>query len=368
MFSLLLHLYEVACLMWFWQLMVDLLDGPDNAVEILSSHPPRLIWNVPPLCFLSYFMKHRYFSSGDIVWSWWLVAQYGVLSVVNVLLAVISEKTKERFQYGTVLSLLLCMWGLFVIFRASRKESREFRLPGKFLCLKLIVVVIKGSEILFRIDALIFASSGLYSKFVMSQIWASFVPGVIALPFTLLAMRVFPSKDIHIRHVKHTTSKSNIRLSDVTDSPKSVNDESVRVQSSGVSSVSPTSTRAPCGTALVSVSTTPTTSQEVLGHNRLVSGAEEVAPVDAPSTRRETQPLTVEQPDPPESPVRLEVAFSPRAHRLSENSPVHHQLIAAAERLQAPSCDVSLSFDSTLDSSSASQTTVANRSGLMHQS
>eukprot|EP00922_Rhytidocystis_sp_ex-Travisia-forbesii_P043819 GHVS01065343.1.p1 GENE.GHVS01065343.1~~GHVS01065343.1.p1 ORF type:complete len:259 (-),score=13.03 GHVS01065343.1:449-1225(-) len=63
MFSLLLHLYEVACLMWFWQLMVDLLDGPDNAVEILSTHPPRLVWNVPPLCFLSYVMKPRYFCS-----------------------------------------------------------------------------------------------------------------------------------------------------------------------------------------------------------------------------------------------------------------------------------------------------------------
>lgn len=35
MFQLLLHLYEVGCLLWFWELMVDFLNGPEEACEVL---------------------------------------------------------------------------------------------------------------------------------------------------------------------------------------------------------------------------------------------------------------------------------------------------------------------------------------------
>eukprot|EP00921_Rhytidocystis_pertsovi_P012785 GHVQ01020774.1.p1 GENE.GHVQ01020774.1~~GHVQ01020774.1.p1 ORF type:complete len:489 (+),score=51.56 GHVQ01020774.1:781-2247(+) len=210
MFSLLLHLYEVACLMWFWELMVDLMDGPDMAVNTLSDHSPRRVWFVPPLCCLCWFSKPRHFRREDIVYSWWLVAQYSVLSVVSVLMAVISEKAKERFQYGTVVSLGMCMWGLFVIYRASHNESSEFHLTAKFVCLKLIVFVIKGAEIILRIEGLMIDSTGMYSQNVMSHIWTSFIPGMAALPFTLLAIYAFPTKDLYNRHVKHSASKAEL--------------------------------------------------------------------------------------------------------------------------------------------------------------
>lgn len=35
MFQLLLHLYEVGCLLWFWDLMTDFLNGPEEACKVL---------------------------------------------------------------------------------------------------------------------------------------------------------------------------------------------------------------------------------------------------------------------------------------------------------------------------------------------
>ncbi|PFH35556.1 hypothetical protein BESB_052070 [Besnoitia besnoiti] len=37
----LLHLYEVACLHWFWALMFDLLGGPDSALLVVNSSPEK---------------------------------------------------------------------------------------------------------------------------------------------------------------------------------------------------------------------------------------------------------------------------------------------------------------------------------------
>lgn len=203
MFLLVLRLYEFGCLMWFWELMIDLLDGPENAYRILAAKAPRNVLKVFPCCLTPWIYSKRRLRKRDISISWWLVAQYGPVNVVSILTVALSSHLQSLFTGLSAASLVVCMHGLFIMFASSHGESKEFRLTFKFMVIKLSVVLIKLVEILIRIPGVVPAYHFPYNEALMGMAWLCFAMNIGSLVFTIAAMLAFPAKEISARLEKH---------------------------------------------------------------------------------------------------------------------------------------------------------------------
>lgn len=203
MFVLLLRLYEVWCLLGFWELMVDVLNGPDDAFQTLQTQTEAKIRHVPPFCCFPCFHRKRKFCKNDLILSWWLTAQYGVFAVVAILSIVISEQVHTVLTLIGTFSIFVCMYGLFILYHASKVVSQEFHLTKKFALIKVSVLVMKAMEILVNIPGVIAAENETYDEALMGMAWLNFVVSISAVPFTVVALFVFPSSEIDVRHLKH---------------------------------------------------------------------------------------------------------------------------------------------------------------------
>jgi len=204
MFLMILRFYEVWCLLWFWELMVDLLNGPNDAFRILSRHQPYKVLNVPPLCCFPCLCQKRSFTKGDLIGSWWLTAQYGCFALLSILSVVISEDIRTAFTVLSAVSMLVCMYGLFILYKASHNESSEFHLTQKFVVIKVAVVLMKVLELVFKIPGIVEGIDDIYDEALMSMAWFNFVMNALSVPITIAAMLSFPSREVELRHVKHS--------------------------------------------------------------------------------------------------------------------------------------------------------------------
>lgn len=203
MFLLVVRLYEFGCLMWFWELMVDLLDGPDSAFRILSAKEPRHVLKVFPCCLTPFIYSKRRLRKRDICISWWLVAQYGPVNVISILTVALSSHLQTLFTGLSATSLVACMHGLFIIYASSHSESKEFRLTLKFLVIKLSVMIIKVVEILVRIPGVVRGHDFPYNEALMGMTWLCVSMNTTAFIFTIAAMISFPAREISARLDKH---------------------------------------------------------------------------------------------------------------------------------------------------------------------
>ncbi|CDJ42373.1 hypothetical protein, conserved [Eimeria tenella] len=164
--------------------------GTDGvALERMECHAAeeshRKVWFVPPLCCLAWNTKPRPFSAWDLRMSYRCLLPFTVLKLLRVLLCYLlptlmhlgNERDRTPGEAGAVsggavdtaasalgengqqhllqrllqlccfFSLVLAMWGLAVVFVATRPLLKPFNIGWKFTCLKALVLFIQLLEL-----------------------------------------------------------------------------------------------------------------------------------------------------------------------------------------------------------------------------
>ncbi|CDJ59618.1 hypothetical protein, conserved [Eimeria maxima] len=141
----------------------------------------RRIWFVPPLCCLAWNTEARHFSAWDLRMSYRCLLPFTVLKLLRVLLCYLlstlmhmgNEREKavaeariptgapaahegglshhqvlqRLLQLCCFISLIVAMWGLAVVFVATRPLLKPFNIGWKFTCLKALVFFIQLLEL-----------------------------------------------------------------------------------------------------------------------------------------------------------------------------------------------------------------------------
>ncbi|KAL8270753.1 hypothetical protein Esti_005308 [Eimeria stiedai] len=148
----------------------------------------RRIWFVPPLCCFAWKSKPRAFSAWDLRMSYRCLLPFTILKLLRLLLCYLlpplmslgdsckgsnsaaaaeaaatpvaavaaahvdhqghqQHLLQRLLQLCCFLSLVLAMWGLAVVFVATRNLLRPFRIGWKFTCLKVLVFFIQVLEL-----------------------------------------------------------------------------------------------------------------------------------------------------------------------------------------------------------------------------
>ncbi|CBZ53971.1 conserved hypothetical protein [Neospora caninum Liverpool] len=116
---------------------------------------------------------------------------------------------QETLQQAAVFAVMLAMWGIGVVYFATRRFLKGFNLGLKFLCIKVLVVVIQVSEIVakfrgsptYEADVAVLSSFSPPPEFEgafleLHHSVFDFVLLLLALPVTLLALRTFDPREL----------------------------------------------------------------------------------------------------------------------------------------------------------------------------
>ncbi|CDI75272.1 hypothetical protein, conserved [Eimeria praecox] len=152
----------------------------DEEMDNKPGNTDRRIWFVPPLCCLAWNTKARAFSAWDLRMSYRCLLPFTVLKLLRVLLCYLlstlmhfgeegedvsgagvptdasaavgrgasNQHVLQRLlQLCCFFSLVLAMWGLAVVFVATRPLLKPFNIGWKFTCLKALVFFIQLLEL-----------------------------------------------------------------------------------------------------------------------------------------------------------------------------------------------------------------------------
>eukprot|EP01066_Platyproteum_vivax_P020449 Platyproteum_vivax@DN8361_c0_g1_i1.p1 len=191
------HFYEMICLFWFWDLMVTILGGPEPALEVLVQRPPFKIYGVMPIiCFRS-CAKNRRFTRWDFLVTKFLVLQYAVCGPAVALIDAFTEMYVPYFHFVRMVSGFVCMWGVVIIFTASRIALQEFRVTLKFISVKCTVLIMNLLTLL--IHQVSPGIDEIYNQDVMADAWTNLMYSIMTLLLMIIAYFGFPTVDIALR-------------------------------------------------------------------------------------------------------------------------------------------------------------------------
>eukprot|EP00916_Digyalum_oweni_P014338 GHVL01023567.1.p1 GENE.GHVL01023567.1~~GHVL01023567.1.p1 ORF type:complete len:438 (+),score=40.97 GHVL01023567.1:67-1380(+) len=191
------HLYEMVTLFWFWDLVVTILGGAEPALEVLIQRPPFKIYGVPPILCFRPFVKCRSFTKKDFKITKLLVAQYAYIGPAIALTDTLNETYFPYLHFMRMISGIVCMWGVVIIFTASRIALYEFRVTLKFISVKCTVLVMNALTLL--IHQVVPGIDDVYDQEVMADAWTNFMYCVMTLLLMSIAYVAYPPSDISLR-------------------------------------------------------------------------------------------------------------------------------------------------------------------------
>ncbi|XP_026193812.1 uncharacterized protein LOC34623329 [Cyclospora cayetanensis] len=150
----------------------------EEACKWAAAEKTWRIWFVPPLCCFAWHTKPRSFSAWDLRMSYYCLVPFTLLKLLRVLLCYMlpmlmhlgnDNNSKDAaadpaeggggeqhvlqrlLQLFCFLSLVLAMWGLAVVFIATRPLLKPFKIGWKFSCLKALVFFIQLLELVAEV-------------------------------------------------------------------------------------------------------------------------------------------------------------------------------------------------------------------------
>jgi len=195
--ELLAYLYNMACLFWFFELLVELMGGPERALDLLRKEPPFRIYQVPPLMCWNVFARKRHFDLTDFRVTRFLLCQYAIVGPFIAVTDALNESYFDILHYVRILVTLFCMWGLVMVFKASKSLLKEYRTLQKYVVIQVTVFLVNFTSIILR--HLIPGHNRVYDQSVMSEAWVHFIFSVSMLPLTLIAINAYRVEDLWLR-------------------------------------------------------------------------------------------------------------------------------------------------------------------------
>ena len=209
-----IHCYEAFAFFIFQKLITLYLGGPENAIKLMSSYPPKKIWAAFPLCCCWIFcypcIPHTHLTMSTFRHLYLMVLQFVFLMPLLAFLEVIkgySDNDEDFLQILSVIrlcSIVLCVYALFVYMRAASEPLLEYRVRGKFWAMKLAVIF--ASFVETAISFYKVRNFGeYYSRDVMTSAWAAAISCVCMLPLGVFVKRVFNVTDCDLSRPVHVS-------------------------------------------------------------------------------------------------------------------------------------------------------------------
>lgn len=175
---------------------------------------PYNVLSVPPFCKPARYLVARPFRKNDLRLSFHLVGQYVVFATISTLSRAISQDFIILFQVLGLSSLLVAMYGLVVLFRATTRiiPREECHLEWKFAAIKIAVFAVKGSEILLRYVPIVVGYGSPYGKAVMGQAWGNLFVNLACVPIIAVAVYAYPTRDLSRRYSSFHESRSGMLI------------------------------------------------------------------------------------------------------------------------------------------------------------
>lgn len=143
--------YEAFVLLYFMQLIRELMGEDHQAEALLQSAPLERIYAAPPACCCCICLPERRLSLSTFNYLSYGVKQLAVVRPVVTLVMVIMALNQSNFQDGVVaessgyiyldtlnmISLFLCLYCLFIIYKGVKKVMPDHSIGTKFAAIKV---------------------------------------------------------------------------------------------------------------------------------------------------------------------------------------------------------------------------------------
>jgi len=200
------HCYEAYAFLTFKKLITLYLGGPENALRLMGTYPPKKIWAAFPLCCCWVFcypcIPHVHLTPSTFRRIYLGVYQFIVLGPTLSFIEVIkgyqgSEDTRFETTIRSIrlASIVMCMYSLFVYMKAASEPLLEYRTRGKFWAMKITVIFASFLSTIISFPDIIKGEGGPYSQEVMVAAWSACLTIFFMVPLAWFMRRVFTVED-----------------------------------------------------------------------------------------------------------------------------------------------------------------------------
>jgi len=224
-------LFEAWLLYTFYRVILALLGGEHKALVLASKEVPRKLLASPPLCFLICCTKKSTLTKKLFKLSKYTVLQ---LCIVRPILFVVGLclqfnglyvpgvlNYKQGYPYVATLSTIsafTCLYGLFVIYRATHATLHEHKTTFKFVTVKLLILLGASQSIILSILVRlnVFKSTDLFPAHTKAEAWTNFLLTIESAIIAVLMNMAFPIEDYAIldNRLGHVTLTESLSMDD----------------------------------------------------------------------------------------------------------------------------------------------------------
>jgi len=193
----------------FLEIIQVYLDGPEGTIHHLSTQPISdkchgKVWGAPPIgifcwpcCFRTRLTRRGVFIVKCLVWQF--VVWYPILYLMDVF----HTTEFENVSYLTITSLIVCMYGLFVLLWATEDALGALRTHRKFWAVKGVLImntfVLRCAEVAHKRDIITnWGVSNPAYQDVIPGAWAALITSVALVPLAFLSRSAYPSSEFRL--------------------------------------------------------------------------------------------------------------------------------------------------------------------------
>eukprot|EP00735_Rhodelphis_limneticus_P008918 TRINITY_DN2386_c0_g4::TRINITY_DN2386_c0_g4_i1::g.20703::m.20703 TRINITY_DN2386_c0_g4::TRINITY_DN2386_c0_g4_i1::g.20703 ORF type:complete len:331 (-),score=70.31,sp/Q9Y519/T184B_HUMAN/28.40/4e-16,Solute_trans_a/PF03619.11/3.2e-30 TRINITY_DN2386_c0_g4_i1:375-1367(-) len=180
--ELIRNLYEAACLVAFFFLVLDFLGGPAHALKVCSSGAPRRYYALPPCCCLYPCLKPTVLTTGALNVCYWCVLQFIVMKpavyIIQLGIDYIGGDYEDSAIYFYLFNLVqtaMATYGLFILYFCVREPIAHYNIGKKFVLIKIIIALAAVQGIILTGAIPEQPEHSLFSRETKGEMWNNFL-------------------------------------------------------------------------------------------------------------------------------------------------------------------------------------------------
>jgi len=198
--------YEALTLYAFFVgLMVLLGHDPIKAASILKQSPATRWKSAPPLCCcLRPCVAATHMSANVLETIQFFVVQFvwvvPIMGFLQLWMFIDGFPTSIGPNVVIIVSMFICLEGLFMLYRASHNSLTRYNPTTKFVTIKLIVLIAALQKFFINFAVKDTASLDEWDSQALANLWNSFFLSVEAPLFALAIYKAFPHTELSRHH------------------------------------------------------------------------------------------------------------------------------------------------------------------------
>eukprot|EP00736_Rhodelphis_marinus_P008328 Rmarinus@m.4250 len=195
------NFYEAIALAAFFFLMLYIMRGPVNGLKLMEETPPFKLRALPPFCCCAGCIREQRMDAPTLTLARWTVLQFVILKPMLYVFQIGLEingynyaDTATYFDGFNLLQTVICMYGLFMLYKAASPVLPEFGLGTKFVVIKAVIVIAALQGFILKVSIPERDCDEIFSKEVEGEIWNNFL---FCIEFCLIAVLGYKAFPVH---------------------------------------------------------------------------------------------------------------------------------------------------------------------------